>query len=118
MSLVRKLDAFPPCLVRLVARDPRKTGRRLSILELSKRMRISYGATLRLSQKRSWENVPAWLIDRFTSACGVDPLRPGQKLKYLRRVLSAPDGYKKLAARRGGWGSPKRLVRMLEDLNQ
>lgn len=115
-SLIESLDRLPPCLVRLVARNGH-SGHRLSLAALSDRSGLSYGAVQRLSEKKSWKDTPPWMIDAFCSACGVDPLRPRAKLAYLRRMLSDPNGYKKLSARSGA-GSPKNVLRMLQTLSE
>ena len=115
-SLIETLDRLPPCLVRLVARNGH-SGRRLSLSALSQRAGLSYGTVQRLSEKKTWKDTPPWMIDAFCSACGVDLLHPRAKLDYLRRVLSDPNGYKKLSARSGA-GSPKNVLRMLQTLSE
>ena len=114
-SLVEFLDAMPPCIVRLVARKPGHHGQRMSLHEIAKAAGLSYGTVLRLSLKKSWANVPPERIDRFARACGVDILRPSRARKYLRRVLSHPNGYKLLSAKRG-LGCPARVLKLLQSL--
>jgi hypothetical protein len=113
-SLVETINRFPPCLVRLVARNGH-TGQRLPLHALAQRAGLSYGTVHRLSTKRTWANVPPAIIDAFCRACGVDILHPASKLRYLRRVLSDPAGYKKLAAESGA-GCAKNLLKMLQSL--
>jgi hypothetical protein len=115
MSLVKKLDAIPPCLVRLIARDPRHPGRRLPLLAIAERAGLSYGATRRLSLKRSWGNVTPRIIDSFCSACGVDILHPKSSVDYLKRTLRKPNGYK-LLANKSGSGSAESVLRLLQTL--
>lgn len=115
MTLVEFLDGLPPCIVRLVARKPNRHGQRMSLHEIAAASGLSYGAVLRLSLKKTWANVPPEKIDRFCSACGVEIMRPGVARKYLRRVLSMPDGYKLLSAKRG-LGCPKNVLRLLNSL--
>ena len=115
-SLTDKLDEFPPCLVRLVARDPQHPGRRLSLTAIADKSGLSYGATNRIAVKRSWASVQPWMIDAFCSACGVEILRPAKRLAYLRRVLSDPNGYKLLATK-SGRGSPANLLKLLRTLS-
>lgn len=114
-SLLKSLDSFPPCLVRLVARDLRRRGHRLPLQDLAERAGLSYGATRRLAGKKTWANVPPKTIDAFCAACGVDILRPSVKLDYLRRVLKNPNGYHLLGAKSGP-GSWKKVLKMLENL--
>ena len=113
--LTESLDRFPPCLVRLVARDPKRRGHRLPLHDLADRAGLSYGATLRLSQKKTWANVPPKTIDAFCSACGVDILQPWAKLDYLKRTLRHPNGYR-LLGDKSGPGSWKRVMKMLQSL--
>lgn len=115
MTLIETLDRLPPCLVRLVARDPRHNGRRLTLKRLSDISGLSYGATQRLSGKRTWSNVTPAMIEAFCSACGVDILRPQRKIKYLLRVLKKPNGYKLLATK-SGRGSVRSVLKVLQSL--
>jgi hypothetical protein len=115
MSLVQKLDALPPCLVRLIARDPKHPGRRLPLMAIAERAGLSYGATARLSLKRSWSNVTPKVIDSFCSACGVDLLHPKRSVDYLKRTLRKPNGYK-LLANKSGSGSAKSVLKLLQTL--
>lgn len=115
MSLVQSLDRFPPCLVRLVARDPNRRGHRLPLHDLANKAGLSYGATLRLSQKKTWANVPPKTIDAFCAACGVDILHPSAKLEYLKDVLKHPNGYRLLGSKSGS-GSWKNVMKMLQSL--
>jgi hypothetical protein len=114
-SLVENLNRLPPCLVRLIARDPRHPGRRLPLLRIAQRAGLSYGAVARLSLKRSWSNVTPRVIDCFCSACGVDILHPKRSLQYLKRTLSHPNGYK-LLANKSGSGSAKSVLKLLQSL--
>lgn len=117
MTLTETIDRFPPCLCRIVARDPNHRGRRLSLHELSKASGLSYGAIARLSRKKSWGNVPPMMIDRFADACGVDLLHPKRKMQYLKRALKSPNGYKSLASKKGHH-SPRVIIEMLKGLLQ
>lgn len=112
MTLTETLDRLPPCLVRLVAR---RRGKRLPLHELVEISGLSYGAIQRLSLKRSWKDIPPAMIDAFCSACNVDLLHPRDTLKYLRRVLQEPNGYRKLADKSGP-GSPKNVLRLLQTI--
>lgn len=116
MSLIEQLDRLPPCLVRLVARNGH-SGQRLTLQALSQRSGLSYASLQRLSVRRSWRDVPLWMIDAYTSACGVDLLRPRAKLAYLRKVLNDPKGYKKLASKSGS-GCPANVLRLLQTLSE
>lgn len=117
MSLTAHLDNIPPCLCRIAARDPKRIGRRLSIMELSAKSGLSYGATRRLSLKKTWGNTPPVIIDKFAGACGVDLLHPKRTIEYLKRALKSPNGYKNLSAKTGRH-SPKAVMEMLKGLRQ
>lgn len=113
-SLIQHLDRLPPCLVRLVAR---RRGKRLPLHELVEISGLSYGAVQRLSLQTTWKNTPIWMVDAFCGACNVDLLRPRDTLKYLRRVLKEPDGYRRLAYKSGP-GSPKNVLRLLKTISE
>lgn len=115
MTLTETIDRFPPCLARIVARDPKHLGRRLSLAGLAKASGLSYGIVRRLSNKRTWANTPPSIIDKFTAACGLDILHPKRKIYYLKRVLKQPHGYRHLASVKGKH-PPKFILAMLEGL--
>ncbi len=115
VTLVAHLDQLPPCIVRLVARKPGHHGQRMSLHEIAKASGLSYGTVLRLSLKKTWANVPPANIDRFCLACRVDLLRQSAARKYLKRVLSHPNGYKLLSAKRG-LGCAKNVLKLLQSL--
>lgn len=116
MTLVEHLDRMPPCIVRLVARRPNRHGQRMSLHEIARASGLSYGTVLRLSLKKSWANVPPDRIDRFCRACRVDIVKPGKTMKYLRRVLALPEGYRLLSTKRGGLGCAGRVLKLLQSL--
>src|SRR6266487_3701836 len=98
-SFCEHLDRFPPCLVRMVARDPLHRGRRLSLHDIAIASKLSYGLVQRLSRKRTWAGVEVNVLERFCQACSVDMLHIKRKSWYLKRLLKDPDGYQKLAGR-------------------
>lgn len=114
MTLTETLDKFPPCLCRLVARQPGRY-RRMTLLELSVVSGLSYGSVRRLSLKKTWANVPPEIIDKFAGACGVDILHTKRKVFYVKRALKSPNGYKNLAAPTGHQ-SPHIIIQMLKSL--
>lgn len=68
---LKRLAKYPPCLVRLLARS--KSGQALTDQEI-----VDRGCPLPIvktaSYESSWDNLTAYEIDRFLSACGADPL--------------------------------------------
>lgn len=83
-------------------------------MDISERSGLSYGAVRRLSNKRTWANVPPSMIDRFASACGVDMLHLKRTVFYLKRTLSIPHGYRFLSSRRGHH-TPEVVLGMLKE---
>jgi hypothetical protein len=112
-SLLQHLDKLPPCLVRLIARDPEHRGRRLSLVAIAERAGLSYGTVRRLSLKKTWANEPLKKIEAFSAACGVNLLRQRRKLFYLNAVLKHPNGYKLLGAHTGPSGAVLKVLRNL-----
>ncbi len=96
----------------MLARDPRKTGRRLSLEEIAAKAGMSKGAVVRLSKKRSWDNVPVLTVQKFMDACGIDPLHPRRKLWYLRRILNHPNGHRIL----GGQEQPTKTMEIFKSI--
>lgn len=116
-NLLEQLDQFPPCLVRLVARNPRQHGRRLPLLDLAQRSGLPYKLVLRLSKAHTWADVPVRTIDAFCAACDVNILHPGHKIWYLKRVLRTSNGLRLLSARNGR-ASPKNILKLLTECGE
>lgn len=116
MTLTETLDRLPPCLVRLVARNGH-SGQRLSLHVIAERAGMSYSAAQRLSLKKTWKNVPPKTIDAFCFACSVDILHPRNATRYLKRVLSRPDGFKLLATDSGP-GCARNVLKLLASLSE
>jgi len=72
----KRLERFPPILVRLLARDPR--GNPLSTAEISRRCGLSRLTVALLSEETSWDQVPISHYRSFCSACGIDLLNAHQ----------------------------------------
>lgn len=80
--LLEKLNRFTPRLCRLVARH---RARPMSYTEIAVRSGLSRATVIKLSHKASWDGVNITQIDKFTKACGVDLLRIGPQVAFLRR---------------------------------
>lgn len=86
MTIWRKIDRYPPVLVRLLARHP--DGTAMSDQEIASPA-LPMAEVKRLSYLDSWEDVPVSLLYRFVSACGVDFADP-KRMKNLNRYLKNP----------------------------
>lgn len=83
-TLSQKLNQFPPGLCRFIAR--KSHGRfPMSHTDVAKVSGLSRALVIKLSNMATWGNTGLLTIEKFTSACGVDPLRPAAAKKYLRR---------------------------------
>ena len=82
MRLIEKLDRMPPFLCRLMAR---RNGRSPSNKELSAESGIPLTTLRRICEKKSWEDVPVGLAQKFSTACGVDLLRQTRSLEFFKR---------------------------------
>lgn len=78
----RRLESFPPFLVRLAAR---RRGRRMTRREIAHTSGLSGRTVDRLSRGRSWNNVTAAVIFAYTEACGVDLMNLRAHRDYLKR---------------------------------
>jgi hypothetical protein len=84
MTLLEKANRYPPRIVRLLA-APATTR------ELAVRSGIPRSTVHQISCKDNWDSVPLGLIERFTTACGVNLLahkRHRQNLKNRLRGMS------------------------------
>lgn len=87
--LLARANQIPPFICRFIARKREQIeGRRrlvpLSHSDIAERAKLPRSTVADLSVKESWEGVPVNVIDAFASACGVDIMRPGQHLRWLR----------------------------------
>lgn len=133
-TLLQQADQIPPCICRLFARKLRPKRKR----DRSKRVRRrtplrsgypSVAKTLDDIQKESglserkvhwiaalstWAQVEIQDAMAFSAACGVDLLRPGGKLDYLKKLIIAGTAVSVL-----GRGLPSNYVeRQLQRLNE
>ncbi|HYE32128.1 MAG TPA: hypothetical protein VEH27_11915 [Methylomirabilota bacterium] len=84
MSLIARLDKFPPVLCRLAAR--KNNGRRaLTNEEIAKAAGLSKKCVDRLSVKATWSGVDVETASKFAAGCGVDLLHPRRQKDFLRR---------------------------------
>jgi hypothetical protein len=82
MLLLEKIDRMPPFLCRLMARWKGKSPSNKQLSELSG---IPLTTLRRLCQKKSWDDVPVGLAQKFSMACGVDLMRQTRSLDYFKR---------------------------------
>tara|TARA_Y100001937_G_scaffold96987_2_gene131946 strand:+ start:1289 stop:1861 length:573 start_codon:yes stop_codon:yes gene_type:complete len=82
MSLLEKLDKMPPFLCRLLAR---RKGKSLSNRQLASDLGVSVRTIQRISEKKSWDDVPVGFAQKFSGACGVDLLRQNKSMDYFKR---------------------------------
>lgn len=86
ITLLKTLNRFPPFLCRMVARTGRgRKCRALTSQEIADRSGLDPSTVSKLSRKRTWSKESLWVIDRFSSACGVDLLHPRRHIDLLKR---------------------------------
>ena len=89
----KRIDKYPPVLVRLMARKPRGVGsgngtRPLSTSEIAKLSSLPVSMVEGLSHSTTWEGVDVYTVRDFTVACGVDftnPLHMKRLAQYLQK---------------------------------
>jgi|TARA_Y100000310_G_scaffold11165_1_gene11749 hypothetical protein len=82
MSLVTKLDKLPPNLVRVLARDGRKS---LSNRDIAAKSGLTVKRIGQISRMRSWSGLQISEAASFAEACGVDLINQAKTRKYLMR---------------------------------
>lgn len=87
MTILEKLDQWPPYLCRIVARDLRtkRNQRQLSLLELKERSGLSLCMVQKLSYRRTWSGVSTDTVSQFMTACRVDPFHARRHREWLKR---------------------------------
>lgn len=83
LASLRDLDRFPPCLCAVVARDGRQ---QLTYAQIGARAGISRIGVMRIAKRTSWAKLSLDTITRYSEACGVNLLHPGQQISYLKRI--------------------------------
>lgn len=82
------LAAFPPNLVRMLARTGRGRGaRNLTHDEVAKRSGLNRSMVREISAMASWEKVAIGDADRFLRGCGVSLSNLWRQRAFLRRSL-------------------------------
>src|SRR5687768_6120018 len=87
-NFVSRLDEFPPCLIRLLAREPGQRRRPLSYRQIAVRSGLPIQKIYALSKLPSWRNVPTGLVEPFMKGCGIDPSCLWRQRDYVRRTYS------------------------------
>jgi AraC-like DNA-binding protein len=86
LTLLEKLNRFPPALCRLVARVGKGRGcRPLTIDEIAAISGLSPCTVYRLSKAMTWAYETGLIISAFSAGCGVDLLNTRRHREYLTR---------------------------------
>jgi hypothetical protein len=96
------LEMFPPCQVRLLARE--RYGKPLTAEQIATSSGLSQREVGLISQMVTWQDVDVEALRRFTHGCGLDLDKPAsvkRKLVYLRgqhytRVDRVPPSFRYL----------------------
>ena len=84
MTLLDRLNRYPPRLIRLLAR--KQHGQLpMSAADIALRGGLSVTRVKQISKARSWERIQIRTAQAFISGCGVDPMAIGPHLRYWRR---------------------------------
>lgn len=78
-------NRFPPFICRYVAR--KKHGNEpKSHSDLARESKLSRSYVAVLSRKRTWKGIPIDVVERFSSACGVNLMAPSKTREFLKRA--------------------------------
>lgn len=86
MTLLAKLNAHPPFMVRVLARKP--NGKPMSGPEIAALGGINADMVRRLSHLTSWESVSIGVAARFMFGCRYDPFHAKNHNRYVRRMAT------------------------------
>ncbi len=82
------IGAFPPCVIRLLARQGKGRGaKRLTHEDIAKRSGISYEKVRDIAALKSWDKVSIADADAFMRGCGVTLRNLWRHRYFLRRSL-------------------------------
>lgn len=85
MTLLQKLNKFPPKLCRMVARVGSNRNQRLkTIKEIAYNARLSYRAAKRIASLSKWDGLTLEVVGRFSTACGVNLLQTYDHIRWLK----------------------------------
>lgn len=87
-TISEMLGAFPPQIIRLLAREGKGRGaKRLTHHDIAKRSGLSYEKVRDLSLLKSWDRVSIGDADAFMRGCGVTLRNLWRHRYFLRRSL-------------------------------
>lgn len=87
-TISEMLSAFPPCVIRLLAREGKGRGaKRLTHEDIAKRSGISYEKVRDIAALKSWDKVAIADADAFMRGCGVTLRNLWRHRYFLRRSL-------------------------------
>ena len=87
-TISQLLEAFPPQIIRLLAREGKGRGaKRLTHQDVAKRSGLSYEKVRDLSLLKSWDRVSIGDADSFMRGCGVTLRNLWRQRYFLRRSL-------------------------------
>ena len=87
-TITELLESFPPCVIRLLAREGKGRGaKRLTHEDIAKRSGLSYEKVRDISPMKSWDKVAIADADAFMKGCGVTLRNLWRHRYFLRRSL-------------------------------
>lgn len=86
-DLLSRLNRFPPCLCRVIARDER--GRPLTSHEIAERGGISRTQVDRIARLTDWASVPIGTADRYLYGSNINPFQLRRHVQFAKRLRDA-----------------------------
>lgn len=83
-DLLQRLDRFPPCLCRVIARDGR--GRKLTSRQIAKRGGIDRATVNRTARRLGWRGVQIEIIDGYLYGCRINIFQMRRHVQYIKRL--------------------------------
>lgn len=83
-DLLQRLNRFPPCLCRVIARD--EHGRPLTSHEIAERGGISRTQVDRIARLTTWATVPIGTADKYLYGSRINPFQLRRHVQFAKRV--------------------------------
>lgn len=96
-SLLSTLDEFPPCVIRMVAREPGRKRIPATLDSIAERSGLAKGYVQYMATLTSWATVEVGVVDQFLKGCGFTFSDWAAIRKYVKRSMGGQEPFAHLS---------------------